>query len=290
MSQQGQVLHNPPGSALTNTNAVVGGKSRIHDVFEFEGTLSIKAVLSGQATWSTHARRSTVDSGTFLVLNHGSRYNLNICSKEPTETFCVFFKPGFVELVRDSMIDPVWRQLEECDARPFSFDEFLSTKNPNLDRALGSLRQVTASGHLSTWQGEDAFRKIAEALILAKGDVLRQMETVPLSTAATKKEVMRRLSVACQFMLENYAGDLNLEAVASVACISPHYFHSLFRKVFGHTPHEFLTRRRLDRAKAILTTREVTVEEACLAVGFSSPSSFTKLYKRRFGATPKQVR
>lgn len=287
MTARSPILHNPPGSDLVGFNAVVGGRSRYHDVVGFEGTLSIKAVLSGQAAWTTTDGRKTVDSGCFAILNHGQRYDLQIRSLELTETFCVFFRPGFVEEIRESMVLPIEKQLDRARVRRFGFDECVFPTDSELSTALGRLKSLTDAGELASWAGEDAFREVAESLLRVQGNLNSQRARLPLAGAAARSEVFRRLSSARQYMMESYREELDLRKVASVACLSPHHFHGLFKSAFGQTPHQFLTQRRLERARSLLTSTRASVDDACTSVGFESRSSFTKLYKRHFGITPR---
>src|SRR5262249_44019123 len=64
----------------------------------------------------------------------------------------------------------------------------------------------------------------------------------------------------------------------------------LFRATFGETPHEFLTRLRIDKAKELLIVADRSVTDICLDVGFSSLGSFSTLFARHVGASPVAYR
>jgi AraC-like DNA-binding protein len=59
--------------------------------------------------------------------------------------------------------------------------------------------------------------------------------------------------------------------------------------LFGVTPHQFRTNARLERARRLLGDGR-SVTDACLAVGFSSPGSFSHLFGRRVGVAPSAYR
>lgn len=63
-----------------------------------------------------------------------------------------------------------------------------------------------------------------------------------------------------------------------------------FRRAFGDTPHRYLTRRRIELAKALLETTTMSVTDVCFAVGFQSPSSFSGLFRRYAGSPPSRYR
>ena len=65
-------------------------------------------------------------------------------------------------------------------------------------------------------------------------------------------------------------------------------FFDSFQAVFGITPFEYLHRRRMETAVHLIREGEIHVTQAAYAVGYSSPSHFTKAFKKHFGVTPSQ--
>lgn len=84
-----------------------------------------------------------------------------------------------------------------------------------------------------------------------------------------------------------YAPDLN--CLSQLADLSPHHLLRAFRMCFGETPHAFVTRLRMERAKAALRSGQ-SVTATCVEVGFSSLGSFSTLFKRHVGVTPREYR
>ena len=91
---------------------------------------------------------------------------------------------------------------------------------------------------------------------------------------------------AYDYLAACYADPLTIASIAQVACLSPFHFQRLFKARFGATPMQALREQRLQRARALLADGATTVQDAALAVGYSSPASFTHLYRRRFGRVP----
>jgi len=89
-------------------------------------------------------------------------------------------------------------------------------------------------------------------------------------------------------MAAEYQTQILLDAAAREACLSPFHFHRLFRSTFGETPHDFLTRRRMDHARHLLASGEMTVTEVCLEVGYSSLGSFSSKFQSVVGVPPTQ--
>ncbi|WP_036219655.1 helix-turn-helix domain-containing protein [Calidithermus chliarophilus] len=101
---------------------------------------------------------------------------------------------------------------------------------------------------------------------------------------------LRRLLRARDFLREAYHQPLNLPRIAAQANLSPHHFLRAYKRAFQETPHDTLTRLRLERAKTLLRQGELSVSEVCLEVGFESLSTFSGLFLREVGLPPSHYR
>ena len=102
--------------------------------------------------------------------------------------------------------------------------------------------------------------------------------------------VRRRLALARAFIDEHYDLPLDLEQIAGQASFSRYHFLRLFRGAFDQTPHQYLTERRIAKAKELLSSSELSVTEVCFAVGFDSLGSFSALFHRHVGHAPSLYR
>ncbi len=97
---------------------------------------------------------------------------------------------------------------------------------------------------------------------------------------------MRRLLRARDRLHDAPDAAPGLEVLAADVGLSRAHFLRSFAEAFGTTPHDYLTRLRLDEAKRALA-RGASVTEACFEVGFSSLGSFSRLFARRVGVPPR---
>lgn len=107
---------------------------------------------------------------------------------------------------------------------------------------------------------------------------------------ADAADARRRRERALRLLDSAFDQTLDLETVARSACYSPYHFHRWFRREVGETPLQYLTRRRIERARELLRSTDASVLEVCLAVGFSSPGSFSTLFRRFTGHAPSHYR
>lgn len=80
---------------------------------------------------------------------------------------------------------------------------------------------------------------------------------------------------------------VSLAELAKQAHMSPSYFLRAFRQVFGETPHAYLINLRLEHSRRVLA-RGGSITEACFESGYSSVGSYSALFARRFGLSPKR--
>ena len=83
-----------------------------------------------------------------------------------------------------------------------------------------------------------------------------------------------------------FADDLDLSRMASEAGYSKFHFARAFKDTYGETPANYLTRRRIERAKDLLRSANLTVTEVCMLVGFSSLGSFSSRFSELVGMSP----
>ena len=83
----------------------------------------------------------------------------------------------------------------------------------------------------------------------------------------------------------NYDTDLNLDLLSHTRFTSKFHLLRLFRKYYGQTPKQYLTDKRIEKAKELLN-KGMNVTDTCFAIGFESPCSFSTLFKSRTGLSP----
>lgn len=95
---------------------------------------------------------------------------------------------------------------------------------------------------------------------------------------------------AVDYINENYSENITLKSIAEHANFSPIYFHKMFTAYMGMTPHAYLSKKRLETAKLMLLTTELSMSEIVEKCGFSSNSYFDFHFKKEFGITPSDFR
>lgn len=98
-----------------------------------------------------------------------------------------------------------------------------------------------------------------------------------------------RIVAAKVYIDQNYHEAINLDAISQRAFLSRYHFHRLFSQVYKRTPHQYLTLRRIEKAKELLAENK-PVSDVCNEVGFESLGSFSVLFKKEIGFAPTYYR
>jgi AraC family transcriptional regulator len=303
---ESRVLINPTGLLIGAANAIIWGRARQYHVAEFPGPLSIKSVVRGSGIWETAEAERVVDTGSYLVLNAGRPYSITIDAREIVETFCLFLRPGFVEDVnrvesRDPaalLNDPFAAEQQEEKSAIAKGNgrlrvEFFETLHGHDALVSPLLRRIYArvrKGAATQEYLEDQFFAVARAMLRVRRRSEKQAARIPAKKLSTRLELYKRLLRGRDFLDSFHAEDLPLNEVAHAACVSPYHFHRLFREVFGETPNQYLQRKRLQRARELLESSDRGVTEISMHVGLERSTSFSALFRRTFGCSPREYR
>jgi AraC-like DNA-binding protein len=104
--------------------------------------------------------------------------------------------------------------------------------------------------------------------------------------SAAREQTNRSMLRVRDIIDRSYGADLDVEALARLAHLSPDHLIRTFRSVFGETPHRYLQRRRVERAMNLLRSTDLDVTQVCLAVGFTSLGTFSRLFSAVVGESP----
>jgi AraC family transcriptional regulator len=284
---------NPQARTLGTENAILSGYGTRYHVRDFEGCLSLKSVVQGSADWETDGRRFVVHQDCYLILNDWQHYTMTIDSPKRVRTFCLFFERGFVEEINRVMIMGGERLLDSPQNPQRLGLEFINRLEPHDSAVLGLLRRFQVElgyGRMPVTEWEEHFLRIGAQLVRERRDTLRAMENLPALRPSTREEVYRRLLRGRDFLLASLQERIRLKDVAKAASLSPFHFHRSFARVFRETPHQYLTRHRLEMAARLLRSTEMSVTEVGLEAGFESTAAFSDAFRRYHGTSPLRYR
>jgi len=100
----------------------------------------------------------------------------------------------------------------------------------------------------------------------------------------------RKLKSVLSYIEDNLGRDLGLSEIADAAGLSVSHFKTLFRKSLGMPPHQYLIRRRVERAAMQLRKEDTPIAQIALENGFCHQSHLALHTRRVLGLTPQELR
>lgn len=104
-----------------------------------------------------------------------------------------------------------------------------------------------------------------------------------LKKAVTTQKDLHRV------MTENFFRPLTVSEFAQLASRSSRQFSRDFKNLFGMTPRDWLTKKRLELAHSLIHTTDKSISEICYDSGFRNYSNFIQLFRKQYSITPKQM-
>lgn len=190
-------------------------------------------------------------------------------------------------------------ELAGCDPARLNLTEELASYNPSrssLSRRTGLQDELLRQIGFALWrelEQSDAIGKLYAqtaaqmlAVHLLRYYTTSQVHVEEASHLLSQHQVKR----VTDFILADLRQDLSLEALAEQVGFSPYHFARLFRQTTGESPHQFVLRQRIEKARHLLKDTNVPLAFVAIESGFANQSHLTRQFKRRLGITPKDFR
>jgi AraC family transcriptional regulator len=188
--------------------------------------------------------------------------------------------------LRHSIYESAVAEMYGCDPAAAEIVPRFAMTDPLLEQLAiaitASLREGTAQDGLYV----DSLAQMIAAH-LARHHCSRSKPLRSLAAQRISSWKVRRL---LDYIEGNLGGDLSLEAMAAEVEVSPLYLARAFKTAVGQSPHQYVLRRRLERAKELLRGTDCPIVDVALASGFSSQSHLSNWFLRQVGVSPAVYR
>ncbi|TLP64394.1 helix-turn-helix transcriptional regulator [Parasedimentitalea maritima] len=235
-----------------------------HDEIQYNATSGhvFSLYLNGGAgTRRVDGSVKSGEPGTLCVLPEGHSSEWQI-----TETF------QFVHLyVANDALRAAYAKTHDQDARRLDIAEQTFTAPGVLERPMLKMAQAALDGDVLA--ADSSF-----------SDMVAGLEDRPVRlVGGLSSRVVRDVN---DWIEAHIDGEIRLYDMAKLAGISEYHFHRMFSLTCGMTPHNWVTRIRVELAKKLL--KQEPMAGVAVACGFSSQSHFIRRFKEQMGVTPGQ--
>jgi two-component system response regulator YesN len=133
-----------------------------------------------------------------------------------------------------------------------------------------------------------SMNSIEEYLALENWCRERIVHVIKSISELQKKKINKVIVNAKLFIQDNFSNEITLEEVSKFVCVSPHYFSRLFKEETSENFIEYLTKVRIDKAKELMKTSNLSIKEICFKIGYADPNYFSHIFKKVEKLTPSE--
>lgn len=280
---------------LKNNNQIASETVKHAFYPEKVGSFSMNMVFNGNTNYTIGKRQLNLYPDSFLTINQGTSYSRKVDSWQPVNNLSISFSPSFLtDFYRaqrnnhQSLLDDPYKDENILE------DFFLETIYPfsgdikyNILHLKQHVEQETTDELLIN---EYLYHCLLNYYKVYDKEVLGKSEKLNFLNKSTKIEILKRLTLAREFINSNYNKCIDLDDIAHSACLSVNHLLRTFKQAYGISPHQYLIQVRIDRAKYLLKNTSYTLNEIVEIIGFECPSSFIRLFRSVNKTTPGKYR
>ncbi|HPG41268.1 MAG TPA: AraC family transcriptional regulator [bacterium] len=250
-----------------------------HDFYE------ISYFYSGQGIYQVGDTKFPIKPGAIVLIQSGQMHNVEADNNDSVKTASIYFYPELI-------YHPGAYTYEHNYLLPFIHPD-LNKVMPFHETDLGlSFRDLFIEMNNELVNKPNFYQlslksRLCEILLI----FLKKMNpiTKPPSSGYPLNRI-NRLKKVFDYIGDEYSFAITLEQMAEKACMSPAYFCRYFKKVTGLSPNHYILRYRIDKAKELLITSDLSITEIAFKIGFNSSSYFDRIFQRFTTLSPSQFR
>lgn len=223
----------------------------------------------GKGTFSSsHVKQEEIRPGTLIMIFPGEWHTYEPIDKAGWESYWVHFKGDFVDAITKR--------------------GFYSKKDPIFKIGLNeTLIDLYNQAIFFAEQEKAAFQQILGSFII---NVLGLLYYLEKNESFAKNEIINRINIAKSLIRERSDAGSDLKTIAENLNMSYSSFRKMFKLYTGISPMQYVLQLKIHKAKALLTTSNLSIKEIAYDLHFNNPDYFSVFFKHQTGKTPEQFR
>jgi len=155
-----------------------------------------------------------------------------------------------------------------------------------------TLRSIVTELHAAIRSALDEERPVAESRLRRASEMLAQIggPDVANNEAASGRLCRWQVRKVADYVDTHLGRPIRNDELAALARLTPSHFGRVFRNTTGEPPHEYVIRRRVERAQGLMLTTESSLSDIAQDCGLADQSHLTRLFRRMVGESPRAWR
>lgn len=252
-----------------------------HTAFE------MSVCCSGEGIYQTPDARYSIKKGdVFFFSSNDAHCITDIFGSEDMLLTTIQFEPRFLWAYGEHDFDIRYMNLFSKEERPFS----------NKLEAGSELAELISKSLL--YMKEEYLKQENGFEFMIKSELLRLLillmrrnsDKISNEDFSLRKKNIVNLDMAMDYIDKNFSSEITLDELSCVSGMSKNYFCTVFKKLNGLTPWDYITIRRVEKAAELLKSTNDNVLEIAINCGYNNTANFNRAFKKVTGRVPKDYR
>ncbi len=252
-----------------------------HTAFE------MSVCCSGEGIYQTQDARYEIKKGdVFFFGSNDAHCITDIFGTEDMLLTTIQFEPRFLWAYGEHEFDFKYMNIFSKESRPFSHRlEAGSEMAEIIGKSLIAMKQEYLNG-------ENGFEYMIKSELLRLLILLirRNSDKTEKEDFSLRRKNIVNLDLAMDYIDKNFASEITLDELSDVSGLSKTYFCSVFKKLNGLSPWDYITIRRIEKATELLKSTDDTVLDIAVSCGYNNTANFNRAFKKVTGRVPKEYR
>jgi AraC family transcriptional regulator len=255
-------------------------------------SFSLKYVIDKYIYYRVNNKEYKVHAGNLLLACKEPFVRAYFGSAQIVKSICIDICPATVAEVFTILTEKSDPDLDNYCSGYFKMPEFFETIYPAgatvFARKLNELVQAIYNRSVESLINKEWFFDLAEKIVLQEYGNYLALNNLCSVKLETRKEILRRLHSARQFMDGQFLFINEIKEAALACNMSEFHFSRSFKQAFGVTPYHYLLEKRLDYAQKMIEEGTMTITAIAAHCNFPDIFTFSKAFKNKFHVPPSR--
>ncbi len=249
--------------------------------------LEISCIKSGASNYYVDGSVLDIRPYDVFLFNNQEEHYIQLKQGESLVNMVIHFEPEFIWNNVSNALD--YGFLSVFFARSNRFCNRLDRGNPATRRIYDmmlDIEQEFAGGR----PGFELMVKIKLQTIFV--EIIREYDYIDSQAEAQRFRScdLHAMREVFRYIEAHLADEIKLKQLASIASMSPAYFSTVFKKINGLTPFQYISQMRIQKSLEYIKTTDLSLTEIATMTGYNNSVNFIKAFKHFTGRTPSSYR